>query len=135
MADEILLFVYGSLKKGFPANPLLRLQRYLGVAWTAPRYILFNLGQFPGLVEGSQSIWGELYEIDSTTLMQINEFEGVHSLVYELRSIDLDGFSLVNLPMSRKVFNAIQAKQAQTYFYLRNLESSAEAGSFWSLKE
>jgi gamma-glutamylcyclotransferase (GGCT)/AIG2-like uncharacterized protein YtfP len=44
------LFVYGTLKRGQRNHRLIADQRFLGEATTEPRYRVFDLGPYPGLV-------------------------------------------------------------------------------------
>lgn len=76
-----LLFVYGSLKKGFDNNKLLeKSTRRLGKASTVGKFGMFedSFGNYPYLVKKPISrIRGELYEIQRKELLeQIDEFEG-----------------------------------------------------------
>jgi gamma-glutamylcyclotransferase (GGCT)/AIG2-like uncharacterized protein YtfP len=86
------LFVYGSLMRGEPNHHVLGSSAvFLGLARTARRYRLLDLGPYPALVEGGTcSIAGELYEIASSTLRKLDRFEG-HPDLYRRASIELDG--------------------------------------------
>ena len=46
-----VIFVYRSLKRGYPQHHLLNAATALGTARTQPLYRLFDLGSYPGLVE------------------------------------------------------------------------------------
>ena len=76
-----LLFVYGSLKKGFDNHNLLaKYAKRLGKAHTVKKFAMFedSFGNYPYLVDTPLSkIKGELYQITRAELMQkIDEFEG-----------------------------------------------------------
>jgi gamma-glutamylcyclotransferase (GGCT)/AIG2-like uncharacterized protein YtfP len=76
-----LLFVYGSLKKGFDNNKLLaKSTRRIGKASTVGKFGMFedSFGNYPYLVNKPiNKISGELYEIQRKELLdQIDEFEG-----------------------------------------------------------
>ncbi len=76
-----LLFVYGSLKKGFDNHNLLsKYARRLGKAHTVKKFAMYedSFGNYPYLVDTPFSkIKGELYQITRAELMQkIDEFEG-----------------------------------------------------------
>jgi gamma-glutamylcyclotransferase (GGCT)/AIG2-like uncharacterized protein YtfP len=90
------LFVYGSLMRGEPNHHVLGSSAvFLGLARTARRYRLLDLGPYPALVEGgSCSIAGELYEIASSILPELDRFEGPPDL-YRRASIELDGGGVV----------------------------------------
>jgi gamma-glutamylcyclotransferase (GGCT)/AIG2-like uncharacterized protein YtfP len=86
MATEI--FVYGTLR---PTEP--NFKRYLGHegarliakdVYTWPEYALVSLGGFPGMVipdEANQdavtTVIGDVFEVDSPTLMALDRLEGV----------------------------------------------------------
>ncbi len=77
-----LLFVYGSLKKGFDNHNLLsKYAKRLGKAHTVKKFAMYedSFGNYPYLVDAPLSkIKGELYKITRAELMQrIDEFEGV----------------------------------------------------------
>ncbi|MDX9743659.1 MAG: gamma-glutamylcyclotransferase [Arcobacteraceae bacterium] len=76
-----LLFVYGSLKKGFDNNKLLeKSTRRLGKASTVGKFGMYedSFGNYPYLVNKPiNKISGELYEIQRKDLLEkIDEFEG-----------------------------------------------------------
>ena len=76
-----LLFVYGSLKKGFDNHNLLnKYAKRLGNAHTVKKFAMFedSFGNYPYLVDTPFSkIKGELYEIKRAELMRkIDKFEG-----------------------------------------------------------
>jgi len=54
-----LVFVYGLLKRGFSLHHHMSLGVFVGDATV--RGALYSLGQYPGLVEGTGSVHGELY--------------------------------------------------------------------------
>ncbi len=72
-----LLFVYGTLRRGFPhaaARRLAREARYLGPArW---RGELHDFGEHPGAVHGDSWVRGDLYRLDDpATLAWLDEYE------------------------------------------------------------
>ena len=74
------VFVYGSLKRGFANDFFLRASStiFLGEAKTKPEYTLYDLGSFPGMVEGGHTaVIGEAYEVSSWTLGWLDKLEGV----------------------------------------------------------
>lgn len=83
--DKKLLFVYGSLKKGFVNNKVLEGAVYKGAATTKAKFGMFasDTGNFPRLVKtrskNARNIHGELYEIYSLELIEkIDKFEGIN---------------------------------------------------------
>jgi len=88
-----LLFVYGSLKKGFDNHNLLaKYAKRLGKAHTVKKFAMFedSFGNYPYLVDTPLSkIKGELYQITRAELMQkIDEFEGAPDY-YERKKIEV----------------------------------------------
>jgi gamma-glutamylcyclotransferase (GGCT)/AIG2-like uncharacterized protein YtfP len=83
-----LLFVYGSLKRGFSNHFLLAAARFVGECRTAAGYQLLVLGIYPALSEGSdRAIAGELYAVDARLLFELDEFEGE---AYRRRAVQLE---------------------------------------------
>ena len=88
-----LLFVYGSLKKGFDNHSLLsKYAKRLGKAYTIKKFAMFedSFGNYPYIIDTPVSrIKGELYQITRAELMQkIDEFEGVPDY-YERKRIEV----------------------------------------------
>jgi gamma-glutamylaminecyclotransferase len=80
MSDR-LLFVYGSLKRGFRHHSELGSARFLGAVRTAMGYGLVRFGQYPALVQASgKRVSGELYSVDAVLLARLDEFEGCPDL-------------------------------------------------------
>lgn len=73
---RIRLFVYGSLRCGAENHHELRGAVFLGVIRTAPRYGVTQLGAYPALVSGSESVIGELYEVKQENVPALDAFEG-----------------------------------------------------------
>jgi gamma-glutamylcyclotransferase (GGCT)/AIG2-like uncharacterized protein YtfP len=74
--EPILLFVYGSIKKGHKHHGMLRGSSCLGKVSTEPNYLLYDTGPYPGMIavkdgEG-RSIEGELYLVSSETLKMMD---------------------------------------------------------------
>jgi len=77
VAETELLFVYGSLKRGFSNHRKLAVAQFVGECRTAQRYQLSLLGVYPALsAEGDRAIAGELYAVDARILSALDEFEG-----------------------------------------------------------
>lgn len=84
----MLLFIYGSLKRGFPLHIHMQRHKFIGEALTVPGYILYDLGWYPGMkINGeycrSQGdvVWvpqgqvkGELWEVDDFS--HLDQVEG-----------------------------------------------------------
>ncbi|MCA9035182.1 MAG: gamma-glutamylcyclotransferase [Planctomycetaceae bacterium] len=117
------IFVYGSLKRGHDLHFLLNDQIYLGPATTQPKYRLFDLGEYPGLVEvdslgqTGNSICGELYSVDLRKLDELDAAEEVAHFLYERRQIKLQ-------PPHEGV-------HVQAWFYLRSVRNKEDCGNEW----
>src|SRR5262249_32940609 len=90
--DTILLFVYGTLKRGGVRHGLLARQRFLGAVRTVPGYALWDLGAYAGLTssEDGARIGGELYEVERSLLGLLDAVEGAPEL-FRLGPIELEG--------------------------------------------
>ncbi len=87
MTEPLILFVYGTLRRGGPAHHLLEGSSHLGTARTAPRFRKLDLGAYPGLVAGAESVEGELYSVDRSRLSALDDYEGDR---FHRAAIDLD---------------------------------------------
>lgn len=74
MSSRKKVFVYGTLLQGKMRHPVVESERYLGPAMV--RGELIDLGHYPALIEGSGTVVGEVYEVRSTTLEQLDRIEG-----------------------------------------------------------
>jgi molybdenum cofactor cytidylyltransferase len=89
------LFVYGTLMHGGLRHDFLRGQRFLREAKTRPKYLLFNLGAYPGLVvaeKDGRAIHGELYEVERRLIPRLDMVEGAPEL-YRLEPVEVEGES------------------------------------------
>lgn len=85
---SLLLFVYGSLKRGGCYHTHLERAEYLGAHVCAPRYTMLDLGQYPGVIEhGHTAIRGEVYRVDAGTLDRVDLLEDIPNS-YRRRLID-----------------------------------------------
>ncbi len=89
---HFLLFVYGTLMRDGVRARHLEGQRFLGAARTVPRYALYDLGAYPGLVEENpgSAVAGELYEVETGLIALLDRVEGAPEL-YRLLPIELEG--------------------------------------------
>jgi gamma-glutamylaminecyclotransferase len=73
-----ILFVYGTLKRGQRNHRLVADQGFLGEAATKPRYRVFDLGPYPGLVvddANGVAVLGELWAVNECCLSALDDFE------------------------------------------------------------
>jgi len=76
--DPLLLFVYGTLKRGKKNHYALMNAHYLNESCTSLDYLLVDLGHYPGMVEKQQdgfSIQGELFKIPYDLLVELDKIE------------------------------------------------------------
>ena len=81
-----LVFVYGTLKKGFGNHRLLTKAKFIANACIFDGKML-DLGAFPALVEGDMDIEGELYEVDKATFAALDRLEG-HPTFYKRKRVE-----------------------------------------------
>ena len=80
-----LLFVYGTLKRGYSNHHHLAGQRFVGLARTTPGFRLYDLGGYPGIAPKSddrEGVVGEVWSVDAAALEELDRFEGVHEGLY-----------------------------------------------------
>lgn len=98
----ILVFVYGSLKRGFSNHSHLSGSVYLGDFSTAAVYTMYDYGDYPAVVQhGTTSIVGEVYQISHEVLTALDELED-YPLFYDRIRIATD-FGLAWVYVVRKV--------------------------------
>lgn len=74
--NHILIFVYGTLKKGLRNHSLLESSEYLGEFKTGPKFTLSNFGRYPVVSGGGETaILGEVYSISDNTLKILDKLE------------------------------------------------------------
>jgi gamma-glutamylcyclotransferase (GGCT)/AIG2-like uncharacterized protein YtfP len=98
-----LLFVYGTLRRGFANHHQLG-----GAAFVAEAEIagvdLHDLGPFPMGIPGEGRIHGELYRVDADQLAHLDRFEGVPRLYRrERRPLDAGRQAWIYLGQPRQV--------------------------------
>lgn len=117
---RVILFVYGTLKRGQRNHRLLADQLYRGDAASAPRYRIVDLGAYPGLVENAEhglSVTGELWEVSDCCLAELDDFEGVPDL-FDRRVIDVPDL----------------IQPVQGYFWVREVPPGAPSSDRWPVR-
>lgn len=122
---EHLVFVYGTLKKGFSNHRLLASSELLGAARTVNKYAMYTTG-VPIVVkdESVSEIFGELYRVDEATLVYLDSLEG-HPDWYRREMVDV-----LLLEDDRE---GQQAERAWIYFNLDKRGALVPSGEY--LKE
>ncbi len=94
--ETTLVFIYGSLKKGFSNHHMMDNAKYKYTAKTKKRYGMFQElnANYPYLIKQSANhyhhVQGEVYEVDcSTTLKQLDKFEDAPDY-YEREIVDIE---------------------------------------------
>ncbi len=72
-----LVFVYGTLRQGEYNHHYLSTAQFLGLHESDAQYTLYDLGPYPGVSDGQQSVQGEVYLIDDDTLAALDKLEDV----------------------------------------------------------
>lgn len=89
----VKVFVYGTLKKNFPAHELMEEvgAKFLSNAVTDCAYQLYDQGNFPGMVEedGPTGVHGELYEVPEAGLHLLDGYECVGQGLFRRAEIEL----------------------------------------------
>lgn len=80
--DSTLVFVFGTLKQGFPNFGTNRGTRVAGVFRTRERHPLYLVGErhVPWLIDSpgtGEQVAGEVYAVDAAALAAMDELEGV----------------------------------------------------------
>jgi gamma-glutamylcyclotransferase (GGCT)/AIG2-like uncharacterized protein YtfP len=114
----MLIFVYGTLKSGERNNLyFLGNQTLMGQARTENGFRLYDLGQFPAMVEDhtAGSVCGELWDVNERCLLELDRLEGLDKGLYERKVIQLKWPKL----------------EAQAYLCLFNVEGLVDCGEWW----
>src|SRR5262249_23573477 len=91
--STVNVFVYGSLKRGGENHRHLRYQSFVCEARTAPRYRLYMLDGYPGMVEDAErgvAVRGEIWEVDADCLRRLDLLEGLHVGLYKRIPVHLE---------------------------------------------
>ncbi len=81
------VFVCGTLRRGGSNHRLLRASRRLG-EWVTPKaYRMLDLGAYPGVIDGTDSIRGEVYAVSPAVLRRLDALED-HPWRYRRRRLD-----------------------------------------------
>ncbi len=107
---RLLLFVYGTLKRGGSNHHALAGQIYVGDARTPPGYRLYLVADYPGMVADASDrtgVSGEVWEVDAPALRRLDALEGVDEHLYRRDTI--------------RLLAPFADETVQTYFYLRSI--------------
>ncbi|WP_299465115.1 gamma-glutamylcyclotransferase family protein [uncultured Gimesia sp.] len=90
--SRTLIFVYGTLKRGFCRSHHLAGQTFLEAACTIPGYTMYDCGEYPGLVVNPTDgvcIQGELWSVNGPGIAILDEVEGVAENWFSRQQIEL----------------------------------------------
>lgn len=115
----MLIFVYGTLKRGHCRAHHMEGQRFVGTAESQPRYRMLDVGTYPGLIDavGGLAITGEVWDVDESCLQRLDQVESVSDGEYARRAIALAA--------------PFQDQTIEAYFYLRPITGMPDCGSSW----
>jgi len=85
---EVLLFVYGTLKKGGWNHYYLKDAEFMGEAETVEKYAMYVSGMIPFVVKNEKisTIKGELYRVNKEILKKVDLLEG-HPFGYKREKV------------------------------------------------
>lgn len=111
------IFVYGTLLQGMSRAKVLENSQFIGIGFTFGK--LYDLGSYPALNPGEDTVFGELYQINDEKLNELDCIEG-YSPNNEMHALYL-----------RKEINVVLLKDrtseiAYTYFYNDDLSGNAK---------
>lgn len=103
---EHLVFVYGTLKKGFRLNSYLGDSKFLGEAHTLEGFAMRGYS-FPYIARkrGGHQVCGEVYRVSEETLLQLDYVEGNPSHYQR-----------------RRIWVAVNGKRKRAWIYLISLQ-------------
>lgn len=119
--NDTLVFVYGTLKSGFPNHRVLRGSRFVDDGYTRNRFFFANLGRFPAILQDENCtefknlrkvvVHGEIYSVNDSTLKDLDSLEGYPDL-YTRKIIPITTYKgtlncwtyFLNVPLSVEKF-------------------------------
>lgn len=114
------VFVYGTLMRGERAHSFLSGATYIG-EYCLKDYAMYNLGWFPGICPSAgDCVFGELYQVDSKMLSEMDVYEGEGSLYHRTPVI---------------VENGSEKLEALAYVYARKAIGNKIEGGKWNERE
>ena len=118
-----LIFVYGTLKRGGLNHAVLAGQTYAGEARLTPGFVMYSLGEYPGLVAepgSANRVTGEIWSVDADALLRLDALEGVEEGLYARVPAPLE--ACAGLPQTPRV---------EMYLYLRDVTGRPRLGETW----
>ncbi len=106
------LFIYGTLMPGLRLEAEMHGARFVGLAQIQGR--LVDVGRYPGLLPGDDSVVGEIYEVDDAHLARL---DGVEDMVPGDRAASQYWREEVTV-----LSGLLQGERVQTYVYNRPVD-------------
>lgn len=118
------LFVYGTLKRGYHNNRLLKDSKFLGAATSqSEAFVMWGRG-FPFLAENNHghAVRGEIYVIDDEVLADCDRLEGHPDWYHREKRMFLCGDKTVEAWIYLQPFSAIAKMQVHLHVHDNVLE-------------
>lgn len=103
----MLVFVYGTLKKGYGNHGVLKGATYIQKYKTLHQHKMLDLGAFPGVVHmgGDTAITGEIYKITEEISARLDQLEG-YPTFYDKVNISTTDTELMMYVLSKQFLEA-----------------------------
>jgi gamma-glutamylcyclotransferase (GGCT)/AIG2-like uncharacterized protein YtfP len=113
------VFVYGTLKRGGENHGWIANQHFVAAAVTRPRYRMYDLGGYPGMIraEDGLAIEGEVWDVDDSGLIRLDVLEDVDGGEYERMPVELEG--------------DFADERIEGYLYLHSIAGRRDIGTTW----
>jgi len=116
-----LVFVYGTLKRGFINHHRMEGQEFVGAAATVPGYVLYELEGYPGMVAdaaAAEGVTGEVWSVDDECLRGLDALEGTGEGLYRRESVPLQA--------------PFAGSRVEAYVYMRSVGGRTRLGASWA---
>lgn len=113
---NIFIFTYGTLMNNERNHYYLSDQEFISNAYIK-NYDIYNLGTYPGIIKGSDIVYGELYSVDENSLNQIDALEEL-------------GY-LYDRVLERVYISNEESIEAYVYVYLKNINGCIKLNKSW----
>jgi gamma-glutamylcyclotransferase (GGCT)/AIG2-like uncharacterized protein YtfP len=100
------LFVYGTLMRGMRNHTYLEKARFIEEARTPADYELLFNGSIPAARSGSESIKGELYEVEDGVLDTLDVVEEISSKLYDRKEVEINGKKVILYIGGERMFSS-----------------------------
>lgn len=118
----LLIFVYGTLKRGGSNHHFMAGQRFVAEARTAPGFVLYTLDGYPGMVADAadrSGVTGEIWAVNPPGLAALDELEGIAEGLYHR--------VLVPLAVPHNTL------RVEGYLYAHSIANRTRLGSTWPI--